>query len=347
MTHSRPTAESAPGNDNYRWLVSVWVVVAAFGAVTLIRSHQVGIGIRDPGGTIFLLRVVLSLVWFGALILIDASFRVGRHGWTVRKARIELRRRWPKDRLALGLSGLLAYHLVYLSYHNLKSWNALRPIHDGRMLQIDSWLFLGHSPAVLLHDALGQHLATYVLAIVYESFSYLVPMSFVAALVFANRIRDGYVFLTASMWTWILGTASYYLIPTIGPFHSAPRDFSGLPHTWITAAQSSYLADRIYFQQHPGASDAFNSIGAFASLHVGVTCMTLLMIRYYGFRRATRAMTIYLAAVVISTIYLGWHFVLDDAAGVVLAVLAVLFARLTVYPRGRHRQWVTSDTAAG
>jgi len=330
--HTTPDEYSVSHPRDYLWLVNVWVVVAIFALVTVIRSHQVGIPIRDPGGAILRLRIGLSLAWFALLIMVDASIRIGRSGWTIGKAITEVRRRWPKERLALALSGLLAYHIVYLSYHNLKSWNAFNSPRDDQMLRLDRWLFLGHNPSVLLHDVFGQHVATYVFAVVYESFSYLVPLSFVAALVFANRIRDGYVFLASSLWVWILGVISYYLIPSLGPFASAPNEFAGLPHTWITSAQTRYMADRVHFLQHPAASDAFNSVNAFASLHVGFMCMVLLMMRHYGFRRTTRAMTVYLVAVVISTIYFGWHFAIDDVAGVVLAILAVLLGRLMIYP---------------
>jgi membrane-associated phospholipid phosphatase len=46
-------------------------------------------------------------------------------------------------------------------------------------------------------------------------------------------------------------------------------------------------------------------------------------------------LAVYLAAVLVSTVYFGWHFVVDDIAGVLLACAAVLLGRFTVYPRGR------------
>ncbi len=104
----------------------MWAVVGLFALVTVIRSQQVGIPIRDPGGSIFVLRVALSLAWFAALIVVDAGVRVGRNGWTFAKTIAEVRRRWTKERLVLALSGMLAYHLVYLSYHNLKSMSPSR-----------------------------------------------------------------------------------------------------------------------------------------------------------------------------------------------------------------------------
>ena len=44
--------------------------------------------------------------------------------------------------------------------------------------------------------------------LIYRSFTYLVPLSVVGALVFTDRIQDGYVFLTSAMWVWILGVGS-------------------------------------------------------------------------------------------------------------------------------------------
>jgi membrane-associated phospholipid phosphatase len=335
-TPSLADDKAADDAHDYRWLVGVWVVVALFAVVTAIRSSQVGVPLRDPGGTMFRIRLATALLLFALLAVVDASVRTRRGGWTIRRAATELRARWPKERLALAVSGLLAYHLVYVCYRNLKSWDAFNHVRDDALLALDRWLFFGHSPAVLLHDLLGQQVAAYLLAVVYKSFTYVVPLSVVSALVLVDRIRDGYVFLMSSLWLWILGVGSYYLIPTIGPFSSAPQDFARLPRTGITSTQAEYLAQRAHLLQHPGAGDAFASLSAFASLHVAFTCMVVLMMRYYGLARLTRVMTAYLVAVMVATIYFGWHFAVDDLVGVMLAALAVLLGRLMIYPRGRR-----------
>ncbi len=326
---------SATRGSGYRWLAGVWVVVAVFAAVTVVRSHYIGIPIRDPDGAVFRNRVFGSLAMFAVLMLVDACVRTGFRRWTVRKAWGVLRQRWPPERLAIALSGLLAYYIVYASYHNLKSWDAFNTVRDDLLLRVDKWLFFGHSPAILLHDLFGQHIAAYIFAVIYESFSTMVTISVVAVLVFANRIRDSYVFLMSALWTWILGVCAYYLIPSIGPFHSAPSEFAQLTHTMITSTQARYMAQRAHLLAHPSASDAFAQVSAFASLHVGFTCMILFMLRYFGFRLAARVMTVYLFAVILATVYFGWHFFVDDIAGVILAYLAVLLGRIMIYPRGR------------
>ena len=325
-----PPVDAAEPETEYRWLARVWLLVAAFAAVTLLRSEQVGIGLKDPHGEILRSRLALSLGLFLVFALGDAWLRAGRTDRSARRVLEVLRQRWTGRRLALAMAGLLAYHLVYFCYHNLKSWDVLRAPRDAMLLGWDRWLFLGHSPAVLLHDLLGQHVAAYVLMAVYESFAWLVSLSFVAALVFPTRIRDGFVFIASALWVWILGVGSYYLIPSLGPFHAAPQDFSGLPHTMIQDTQARYLGQRDHLLAHPHAADAFAQISAFASLHCALTCLVWLMARYYGLRILSWVVFAFLVGTVLATVYLGWHFAVDDVAGIAIAWVAVQLGKLTV-----------------
>ena len=86
------------------------------------------------------------------------------------------------------------------------------------------------------------------------------------------------------MWAWILGVGSYYLIPSLGPFHAAPEEFAGLTRTSIQTTQQTYVEQRAHLLAHPQAHDAFAQISAFASLHCALTCLIWLMARYYGLR---------------------------------------------------------------
>jgi hypothetical protein len=320
--HRLVSRRHAPGGW---WIGRVWTLVLLFAAVTVAGSYAFGVPVRDPHGAWLRTRLAISLGLFMLLIVVDAAMRASRRGWSVTGIVEELRRRWTPGRLALASSGLLAYHLVYFCYHNLKSWNVFRRPRDDMLQQWDRLLFLGHSPAVLLHHLLGEGVAPYVLMVVYVSFSTLVSVSVVAALVFTDRIRQGYVFLASALWVWILGVGSYYLVPSLGPFSSDPQEFSGLPHTMIQDTQTRYLAQRAHVLAQ--APDATAQIGAFASLHVGVVCLILLMARYYCLRRTTQAMTVYLAGTMLATVYLGWHFAVDDLGGLAIAFLAMVLGR--------------------
>ena len=311
-----------------RRLLGLWLVVVVFAVVMLIRSWWVGIGLRDPHGSIFLVRTALTLALFAALVAVDVVARTARGARDLAGLGRTFRSRWTRRRILLATSGILAFQTVYFSYHNLKSWDVLRAPQDSMLERWDRALFLGHSPAVVLHDLLGQHVAAYVLMVFYESFTTVVTLAFVAAMVFPRRIRESYVYLAGFSWVWILGVASYYLIPSLGPFHEAPQDFAGLPHTMIQDTQARYLAQRDQLLAHPHAHDAFAQISAFASLHVAVTGFVLLMARYYGLRRISRVLAVWVAGTVVATVYLGWHFAVDDVAGALIALSGVRLGRL-------------------
>jgi hypothetical protein len=312
------------------YLAGVWLTVLAFGLVAFVWSHHVGVGFKDPGGRMFAGKVTYSLSGLAIALVLDAAWRWWRGGR--RSVLATLAERWSPERLVLMVTGLLAYHLVYFCYRNLKSWDAFNTPRDEWLLRFDRDLFGGHSPAVLLHDLLGTHTAAYVLMVVYKSFTYLTATSVVIALVFSRDIRRGYVFLVAAMWTWILGTASYYLVPSLGPFASAPEEFARLPHTPITDTWAEYLQQRADFLADPTAPTSFVSISAFASLHTGFTALVCFMAFYYGHRRLGAALAVYLVAIMVSTIYWGWHFTLDDVAGLLIAAVAVALGHVMVRP---------------
>jgi hypothetical protein len=333
----REVAAEARRLRDFGYLVPVWLTVAVFGIIAIVWSQHVGVGFKDPGGRMFRGKIAYSLSGLVIALVADAAWRWWRTPRDSSGARRSIRRtlaqRWSPERLLLLVGGLAAYHLVYFCYRNLKSWDSFNTPRDDWLLRVDRDLFGGHSPAVLLHDLLGQHTAAYALMDVYRSFTYLTATSVVIALVFSRTIRRGYVFLVAAMWTWILGTASYYLIPSLGPFASAPQEFAGLPHTSITDTWAEYLLQRQEFLADPTAPTSFVSISAFASLHTGFTALVCFMAFYYGHKWLGSALAVYLVAIMVSTIYWGWHFTLDDIAGLVLAAIAVALGHVMVRPR--------------
>ena len=213
--------------EDARWLVPVWLVVGAFACLAIARSIQVGIAFKDPHGDILATRVAISLAFLVFYALLDVAWRMRRARIPWRLTWHELRSRWTAYRIVMALGALAAYHVTYFCYHNLKSWDVLLRPRDSMLLGWDRFVFVGHSPAVLLHDLLGQHVAAWILAYWYETFGTLVLVAIVVPLVFVERIRDGYVAMVAGVWIWILGTATYYAIPTLGPFGRRPGSSPG------------------------------------------------------------------------------------------------------------------------
>jgi membrane-associated phospholipid phosphatase len=327
-----PSASPDEREGGHGFVWRFWVVVVLWAAIVAERSAALGVPVRDPEGQMFRDRLVKALVFLVVIALAEAVVRARPWGWSWRNVVRVLRERWTASRLLLVVTGLVGYHVVYLGYRNLKSWNAFNPLRDDDLLAWDRALFLGHSPWEMLHTLLGESYAAEGLAVVYRSFTYVIVLALVGSLALIPRVQKAYVFLSAATWAWILGTLCYYLLPSLGPYAAVSRDFEGLRHTPITDTQAEYLVERAAFLADHTAPDAFVSLGAFASLHVGFTTLVFLMARYYGLRRVSRVLAVYLAAVIISTVYFGWHYVLDDIAGVLIALTAVQLGKWTVDP---------------
>lgn len=124
-------------------------------------------------------RLIVTAAVFSGFVVLDGVFRGGRPVG-VRRTVTAVRARWTPARLALVWSALIAYHVTYFAYHNLKSWDVFGGLRDQTLLGWDRWLFLRHSPAVVLHDLLGQHVAAWILRVWYESVSTLVILAFSA-----------------------------------------------------------------------------------------------------------------------------------------------------------------------
>jgi hypothetical protein len=329
-TRADTPGERTGSKSDWTWVLRIVVLTVVFAVVALARSRQVDISFRDPHGKLFRGKIVGAVGMLAVLVVLDVVVRSVRRGATWRTPLRILRERWTPIRIGLALGGLVVYFVVYLSYRNLKSWDVFNAPKDAMLQRWDKALFLGHSPAVLLHDLLGRDLAARVLTDWYESFSNVIMIALLAALAFTPQVRQGLVFVTAAMWAWILGVGSYYLIPSLGPFHAAPQEFAGLTRTSIQNTQQLYVAQRDQLLAHPHASDAFAQISAFASLHCALTCLVWLMARYYGLRTLSWVAAVYLLGVVVATMYLGWHFAVDDIAGLTIGWLAVLLGKLTV-----------------
>jgi hypothetical protein len=322
----------------WAWMLRVLAIVVVFAAITIFRSHQVDIPFRDPSGKLFSHKIVSTaemLLLFVALDIVVRWYRNREQGpslWRTARAR------WTPYRIAMIAAALIAYQVVYLCYRNLKSWDVFLPPQDDMLLRWDKWLFFDHSPAVLMHDLLGQDLAARLLTDLYESFSTLVTIALVAALAFTPTVRSAYVFVVSAMWAWIIGVGSYYLIPSLGPFHAAPAEFAGLTRTSIQETQETYVEQRAHLLAQPQAHDAFAQISAFASLHCALTFLIFLMARYYGLRRLSWVAGVFLVGTLLATVYLGWHFVVDDVAGLAIAWVAVQLGKLTVMGSWRSQR---------
>lgn len=293
--------------------------------------------IRDPDARFVGSPLALiSLFCFGFLLLdvIPRAVRLARSseagfGRALRDLFLE---RWWGRRGLIVVACILGFYAAYLAYRNLKSFLPFvtdGALHDMALLDLDEAMFFGAQPSDLLHDLLGTGLSAEVLSAVYLAFLTFVPVSLGVALIWSSRIAAGLWYVTSLAIVWMLGVASYYLVPSLGPIYARPSLFADLPETGVSELSVTLLDHRLEVLADPFATDAVHGIAGFASLHVAVLVAAALVAQLVGVPRPLRiALWAFVGLTVLATIYFGWHYVIDDVAGAAIGVAGVYAAAL-------------------
>lgn len=238
--------------------------------------------------------------------------------------RERIRTHWTRERLTLVAFGVIAFYIIYVSYRNLKS--ALPALidaqYDHELHLIDRALFFGHEPGVVLQNMFGTDVLAFFFSYIYLWFLPLVPIAVTCWMVWSKNLRYGYWFVASQGIAWTLGTISYYMLPTIGPGLQYPFVYTPLTHTPTTDLMDALVNARHSALWDDRASTA-QTVAGFASLHTAITLLVALMVQYT--LRNTWVKIAFWAnfgITVIATLYFGWHYVSDDLAGVLIALVA-------------------------
>jgi CDP-diacylglycerol--glycerol-3-phosphate 3-phosphatidyltransferase len=315
--------EGRPDPLSWRWHGPALGIAMAMALATAIVSLSDGLEVRDTDKMLST-RILLVLGTFGFFILVDLVPRAIRHPGPIHRALPAVARaRWNRRRVGAVALGFVSFYVTYLSYRNLKGFLPFLTDQDfdPRLLSLDHSLFLGHDPGPLLHSLLGTGIAAHVLSSVYLFFLAFVPISLGAALIASSNPIPGLWYVTALGINWTLGVVSYLMLPSLGPVFVAPDRYSNLPETGTAALQHAL----IYERHEALAGQAAQSIAAFASLHVSVVFTAALIATLLHLPRLLRvALWTFLGLTMVATLYFGWHYVVDDIAGLGIGAIAVL-----------------------
>ena len=315
-------------------VAGVSAVVALGGAALL------GLPLRDPDGVAgpAWIRLPVIVLLFLAADVLPRAVLARREAGDLRSAvREVVAARWSRERLVLVAVGLASFYVTYVSYRNIKSFLpfAREGLVDGQLLVLDRFMTFGADPSTVLHALLGTGLAAYVLSAVYIAFLAFVPLSLAASLVWARDSARGAWYVTSMSICWALGAASYYVLPSLGPVYARPGLFGDLPVTGVTRLQESLLRARVEVLTDPWATGALHGIGAFASLHVAIVFTGALVVHRMGLAPVLRwGMWVFFGLTAVSTVYFGWHYLIDDVAGVGIGWFSVWLGGVAT---GQHR----------
>jgi hypothetical protein len=312
--------------------------------------------LRDPDGLAgpAYIRLPAIVIFFFLADVIPRTLiqnRGVRGFWSASRA--YTKQRWTRSRIVLVLVGLLSFYVTYVAYRNLKGFLPfVRPhvLNDKLLLSLDKALCFGHYPAAILHELLGTGFMAGVLSTVYVAFLMFVPVTLGAALVWSRNPATGFWYVIALCCNWILGVASYYWLPSLGPVYAKPSLFTSLQDTGAYKLQMSLLNGRDNVLSDPSASHSLQSIAAFASLHVSVILTAAMIVHLRIPNRWIRhGMWVYFALTCTSTVYFGWHYLLDDAAGLAIGYISVLVgAKATGHSmHEKHRHFEPDENLVG
>ena len=318
-------------NEGFRFaaVIAVAMTVAMIGV-----SLAWDLPIHDPDG-VSAAYLVLPVILLAAVLIDILPRALWRARTTARHFLGSItdvaRERWGWRQTSFVLAGLGTWYVTYATFRNLKSFvpSVTDRLYDNDLASLDRVLFLGHDPAVLLHNLLGTGWAAHFLSFIYVAWIAFVPVSLAIALVWTRHTGAGAWYVTAIAVDWLLGCSVYFLVPSLGPIYSSPDDFASLPDTWVTSLESDLWTDRLAVVGNPHHTDTVQTIAAFASLHVGIMVTATVMAYLLHLARPWKVLAwICLVLTVISTVYWGWHFFVDTLAGAALGATAVWIAAL-------------------
>lgn len=307
------------------------------GALAVIASQYTGRPLVDPEGFLGPSWSRLPLL-VGAALLADL---VPRGVYEAIRTPVSFRgsvkarwaEHWTRERFTLVSLGIGCFYITYVCYRNLKSMMPFvmgttvdgKPspdLYDRELHLVDKALFFGREPAVVLHDLLGTGIVGEFLAFVYMLFIPMVAVLVAIWLVWSRNITFGYWFVTSQVLIWTLGTATYYALPTLGPGIQYPWLYEPLQGTAAGQLMDSLVNGRqnVLWMN---VTDGVQSVAGFASLHTGVTLLWALMVQYTVRSRVLKIVFwCNFGITVVATLYFGWHYVADDVAGVMIALVS-------------------------
>jgi len=216
------------------------------------------------------------------------------------------------------------------------------PLHVSDVAAADRDLFGGTVPTVWLQqhflDPGSPHWYDALATLIYTSHFIATP---VVAAVFWLRSRDVWKgFISRVIVLSLAGLVTYVLFPAAPPWYAARE---GVIEPVIRASSRGWLWLHV---NHAGnllseGQAASNPVAAMPSLH---TAFATLIALYVGSRLRSRwrlLLALYPLAMGLALVYLGEHYVVDLAAGVVYAV-GVHFA-MNAWTRRRQRRTALAD----
>jgi membrane-associated phospholipid phosphatase len=221
------------------------------------------------------------------------------------------------DRKAMGKTGTFFHHfspilfvvLIYESLGDLIQY--LQPDVDPRLIQIDFSIF-GVQPTLWMEQWIVPWF-TDIMSLAYLSY-YFIPVVLIAVLYLKDRMAEFDRSMFVLAFGYYVSFIGYILFPAIGPRYA-------LTHLYSIPLEGSFITDFV--------RDALNALE-----HNKRDCMPsghtqiVLMVLFLAYRYQKFLFYLFfpiISALILSTVYLRYHYVIDLLVGMALAIGCMIF----------------------
>jgi membrane-associated phospholipid phosphatase len=221
------------------------------------------------------------------------------------------------DRKAMGKTGTFFHHfspilfvvLIYESLGDLIQY--LQPDVDPRLIQIDFSIF-GVQPTLWMEQWIVPWF-TDIMSLAYLSY-YFIPVVLIAVLYLKDRMAEFDRSMFVLAFGYYVSFIGYILFPAIGPRYA-------LTHLYSIPLEGSFITD---FVRDTLNALEHNKRDCMPSGHTQIVLMVLfLAYRYQKFLFYLFFPII--SALILSTVYLRYHYVIDLLVGMALAIGCMIF----------------------
>jgi membrane-associated phospholipid phosphatase len=220
--------------------------------------------------------------------------------------------------------------LLFFAYEAMRGFAAKTGFAPHDLSGLERTLFVGAIPTLVLQKAFyhpGVVGIQDIVAMVFYFMHFVLPI--VVGFIFWINSREHYWrYIAALLLMCFLAFGTYLFWPSAPPWYQLPNVVKINDRT-VHALWGYTLVTPIYHSFNP------NQFAAFPSLHAAFPALAMVY-AWSRYRALAIGLAFWTAAVVVSIVYLGEHYVVDALAGFVYVAAATLIVEMFV--RGRARR---------
>ncbi|WP_274626854.1 phosphatase PAP2 family protein [Arvimicrobium flavum] len=267
------------------------------------------------------------------------------------------------DKVAYFVSGiclvmaLMFFQGTFTSVKNgLSAWQGGFP-YDRLLADLDAALYLGNDPWRLLYSVAKTDWFLSIVQLNYSNLWFIIcfgALFYVATSPKAAAIRTRYILSFMLVWI-VVGNLVAGTLLSAGPVYYGfvtgdsarfGEQVAFLGSASGSAASAAFYQDYLWDLHQKGITGFGSGISAFPSVHVGLITLNALFV--WDRSRVLGALAfVYVAFVLMSSVYLAWHYSIDGYAAIALTVGIHYALRKWLPDAGRRGRASRVPVAAG